>query len=163
MPAANPGLDCCHDTGGHSRDCDVIKRAERAEAEVARLRIIETAARELVRANDAALGAFRPRPDIAWRNLMVALRPTSAKPISNVPYVDPFERGAAVAFGLMGMAEAIRERTWNCIMCEGDTDGDTCEWCQAPRGLRCPACEVGPCEDHVRSADDRCPASDKST
>ena len=71
--------------------------------------------------------------------------------------------GAAVAFGLMGMAEAIRERTWNCIMCEGDTDGDTCEWCQAPRGIRCPACEVGPCEDHVRSAGDRRPASDKST
>ena len=68
--------------------------------------------------------------------------------------------GAAVAFGLMGMAEAIRERTWNCIMCEGDTDGDTCEWCQAPRGLRCPACEVGPCEDHVRSAGDRSKADE---
>jgi len=61
-----------------------------------------------------------------------------------------FNSGAAVSFGLMGMAEAIRERTWACIMCECDTDGDKCEWCAAPRGLRCPACEAGACEDHVR-------------
>jgi hypothetical protein len=51
-----------------------LARADRAEAEIERLRTIEDAARELVRANDEALGAFRPRPDIAWRNLKAALR-----------------------------------------------------------------------------------------
>lgn len=58
------------------------RRAEKAEAAVMRLRAIVDLAHELERANDAALGALRPRPDIAWRNLKVALagdRTTSAK------------------------------------------------------------------------------------
>jgi hypothetical protein len=62
-----------------------------------------------------------------------------------------YSEGAAVAFGLMGMAEAIRDRVWTCLMCEGDTDGDECEWCQAPRGMRCSQCDAGACEEHVRS------------
>lgn len=48
-------------------------------ADLARLRAVEEAARELVRANDESLGAFRPRPDIAWRNLKAALAAVEAR------------------------------------------------------------------------------------
>lgn len=34
----------------------------------------------------------------------------------SVPYVDPFQAGAAVAFGLLGMAEAIKSRM-RCFKC----------------------------------------------
>lgn len=48
-------------------------KLSRLEAENAALRAVVEAARELERANDAALGWERPRPDIAWRNLKAAL------------------------------------------------------------------------------------------
>ena len=37
MPAADPGFDCCHDSGGHARDCEVIARAEQMRASISTL------------------------------------------------------------------------------------------------------------------------------
>ena len=46
-----------------------------------------------------------------------------------------YHDGAAVAFGLMGMAESIRDREWMCMMCESTSTGHKCQWCAVPRGL----------------------------
>lgn len=39
--------------------------------------------------------------------------------------------GAAVAFGLMAMAEAIRDRRWQCELCDGlnPITEEDCDWC----------------------------------
>ena len=54
MPAADPGFDCCHDSGGHARDCEVIARAEKAEARVV---VLESALRCIERDTVSANGA----------------------------------------------------------------------------------------------------------
>ncbi len=56
------------------------------------------------------------------------------KHLGEGPYVDPFTRGAAVAFGLMGMAEAIQGREWGCLTCDALVTGRRkCDWCGSPR------------------------------
>ena len=72
-----------------------------------------------------------------------------AKHIGDGPYVDPFDAGAAVAFGLMGMAEAIRVRM-----------GYRSTLWREPVPARPIAFPPEWCEEE---SPDRSPASDKST
>ncbi len=56
-----------------------------------------------------------------------------------------FNTGAAVAFGLMGMADAIRERRWHCGRCDG--------W-NLLSEEECDFCSLYPRTDHDRSKAD---------
>jgi hypothetical protein len=65
--------------------------AEKAELlrEIVKLLAVAEAARTLCKANDEALGMFRPRPDIAWRDLKKAVEALDAAPCASTPEERP--------------------------------------------------------------------------
>lgn len=64
-----------------------------------------------------------------WRNDGPALGWTHETHGESIAYC----WGAAAAFGLLLMAEAIRNFPWTCVTCEGETSGRKCEWCSTSR------------------------------
>lgn len=57
----------------HLCDANEPKLVYVREETLQALRAVAAAAEQLIRANDAALAEFRPRPDIAWRDLKAAV------------------------------------------------------------------------------------------